>query len=473
MAAAATPSSLPALKRALLQIHHSHPRLIASPPVVPGSPASGASRRASVAIIIRLRPPGGSPSPTASGSPTSTAAPSPAPTSPFAAGLPLHASPPGSPPSGLHSSSIPLPTSGSLATKSIADQLEDFFSQKWVQAPGTTAEILYIKRATRSTDKWSGHVAFPGGRQEPEDEDGRYTAMRESWEEVGLDLAEKEWIPVGALDDREITTSLGKRLLMILSCYVFLHTSPHAPIPELQESEVASAHWVPLEQLTAPQATVGVVSIDISTRRVDNRMALAPRNALARIFLKALVGSMHFKCILIPNHPVALGLQTPVFPSHPLPDLKLWGLTLGMTLDLLTHMNPASSALCSRDSSDLSTYPHLASSLPSSKEEVEKHPFAPSAASIFPRFSYPDINLLIYIFGFRYRRILRYRPGAPGENARVNWAGMTLGSYYSAVRRALVVAVVLRGCAALGAIAYILALVRRKLKRRMVVRALA
>ncbi|SCZ93079.1 BZ3500_MvSof-1268-A1-R1_Chr6-2g08448 [Microbotryum saponariae] len=462
MAAAATPSSIPALKRALLQIHHSHPRLIAAPPVVPGSPASGASRRASVAIIIRLRPAGGSPSPTASGSPTSTAAPSPAPASPFAsAGLPLHASPPGSPPTGAHSASIPLPTSGSLAPKSIADQLDDFFSQKWVHAPGTTAEILYIKRATRSTDKWSGHVAFPGGRQEPEDEDGRYTAMRESWEEVGLDLAEKEWIPVGALDDREITTSLGKRLLMILSCYVFLHTSPHAPIPELQESEVASAHWVPLEQLTAPQAKVGVVSIDISTR-------LAPRNALARIFLKALVGSMNFKCILLPNHPVALGLHTPVLPSHPLPDLKLWGLTLGMTLDLLTHMNPASSALSSGDSTDLSTYPHLASTLPGTQQEIEEHPFAPSAASIFPRFSYPDINLLIYVFGFRYRRILRYRPSAPGENARVNWAGMTLGSYYSAVRRALVVAVVLRGCAALGAVAYVLTLVRRKVKARIV-----
>lgn len=102
---------------------------------------------------------------------------------------------------------------------------------------GTTAEILFIKRASRATDKvgrsvsfqslecerlilcvqWSGHMAFPGGRQEAEDEDERYTAMRETWEEVGLDLAEKEWLAVGQLDDREITTSLGKRLLMILS----------------------------------------------------------------------------------------------------------------------------------------------------------------------------------------------------------------------------------------------------------------
>lgn len=41
--------------------------------------------------------------------------------------------------------------------------------------------------------------------------------MRQTWEEIGLDLAEKEFTCVGQLDDREITTSLGKRLLMILS----------------------------------------------------------------------------------------------------------------------------------------------------------------------------------------------------------------------------------------------------------------
>ena len=42
-------------------------------------------------------------------------------------------------------------------------------------------------------------------------------AMRQTWEEIGLDLAEASYTPIGQLDDREITTSLGKRLLMILS----------------------------------------------------------------------------------------------------------------------------------------------------------------------------------------------------------------------------------------------------------------
>lgn len=35
--------------------------------------------------------------------------------------------------------------------------------------------------------------------------------------QVGVDLCEKDFLHVGQLDDREITTSLGKRLLMVLS----------------------------------------------------------------------------------------------------------------------------------------------------------------------------------------------------------------------------------------------------------------
>lgn len=76
---------------------------------------------------------------------------------------------------------------------------------------------------------------------------------RETWEEIGLDLADKEYLSVGRLDDREITTSLGKRLLMILSPFgelkgaqeshgftsiliepVFLQVSPISPPADLQ-----------------------------------------------------------------------------------------------------------------------------------------------------------------------------------------------------------------------------------------------
>ncbi|BGP56451.1 hypothetical protein JCM8202_001809 [Rhodotorula sphaerocarpa] len=449
------------LYAALRAIHSSPPRRIASPPPVPGA---GPQKRASVAIIIRLRPEHPPPTSTAGSSATSPH------TSPLGYSIPLNPSPPTTPERGTHplgasastqQDALPVPDAsnpaGASLQPSVLEQLDDFFSQAWVNNPSTTIEILYIKRATRTTDAWSGHVAFPGGRTEPDDESAEFTALRETWEEVGLDLAEKDWISIGQLDDREITTSLGKRLLMILSPFVFLHTSPHAPVPELQETEVASAHWIPLEMLHAPIAKYGHVPIDIATR-------LAPRNRFARTALRLLVGNMDFKCILLPNDPVSASfaaVKPP--PGGQAPELKLWGLTLGMTLDLLSHMTLANSL------EDLSTYPYGVAALDTPlggragvSQVAKLTPFAPSEASIFPRFSYPDINFLIFLFAFRYRRLLRHPSNAasrprppdtpPPARAKVNWAGMSLNAYYAAVRRALVVAVFLRSCAAVGGI---------------------
>src|SRR4051812_2679723 len=50
------------------------------------------------------------------------------------------------------------------------------------------AELLMIKRAANPNDFWSGHLALPGGRRQTEDADLRMTAIRETREEVGVDL---------------------------------------------------------------------------------------------------------------------------------------------------------------------------------------------------------------------------------------------------------------------------------------------
>ena len=61
------------------------------------------------------------------------------------------------------------------------------------------AEALFIVRATDERDPWSGHVALPGGREEPGDADLLETALRELREETGLGLAREE--VVGRLDE--------------------------------------------------------------------------------------------------------------------------------------------------------------------------------------------------------------------------------------------------------------------------------
>ena len=49
-------------------------------------------------------------------------------------------------------------------------------------------EILFIRRAKHPRDPWSGHMGWPGGRVDPEDPDPRATSVRETREELALDL---------------------------------------------------------------------------------------------------------------------------------------------------------------------------------------------------------------------------------------------------------------------------------------------
>lgn len=509
------------LSHALLRISRIPPRVIASPPTQP--------RRASVAILLRVRP-----------TPEDEAwlAQSHDPEAQHDAARAVEANANHDlENSGVHISQASLghaPNAGvsslasSMASADLSSTLSSFFELPWVKRG--TPEILYIKRAARIGDNWSAHVAFPGGRKEEGDENGLYTAMRETWEEVGIDLAEKEFSCVGQLDDREITTSLGKRLLMVLSPYVFVQTSPFSPLPDLQPSEVASAHWIPLSLLYTPKPKWGTTSVDISSR-------LAPKSPLVRWVLRALVGKMDFKCILLPNDPVAVAEYDENDDDHVhlladsaavggekagsyiaraeqgsiRPELRLWGLTLGMTLDLLSHMTTFSSSSSFRSgaisptplepsspSRILSTFgsvPPLqdaaSSSMPSASELVSSplvsinrvigrvrdefhlnpppasHALAPSLTSVFPRFSYPDVNFWIWFFGWRYRNVVRGWESSVGTRTerKFNWSGMALGAFYSAVRRALVVAVILRALGTLSAGGIAAWLVGRKVNR--------
>src|SRR5262249_62229968 len=62
-----------------------------------------------------------------------------------------------------------------------------------------TFEILFIRRAEKDGDPWSGQMGFPGGRAEPDEELGK-TAVRETLEETGIQLA-AHGEPLGALDE--------------------------------------------------------------------------------------------------------------------------------------------------------------------------------------------------------------------------------------------------------------------------------
>ncbi|KIP06948.1 hypothetical protein PHLGIDRAFT_19326 [Phlebiopsis gigantea 11061_1 CR5-6] len=439
---------LPLLSRALVQLRSTPPRVIASPATQP--------RRAAVAIIIRVAPP--SSFPTSSG-----------------------VSPNASQPS--------------------TTDLNEFFQLDWVCAPGARPEILFLQRENPQGSSEDGrmnesgqareaHLAFPGGRTQDGDEGGMYTAMRQTWDELGLDLAESAYIPIGQLDDREITTSLGKRLLMILSPYVFLQLTPQTT--SVDPAPGTTMHWVPLselipvdlatlisgrrnrEGLTEPKPRWSSVTVDASSR-------LAPRHSpILRLLVRILVGNMKFPAISIDTSNTSIVYPRPTDTADESMDekralvenggsvvstsglrrqgslqklrshahvqrrrrneeLKLWGLSLGMTLDLLAYMTPTirgagSNVLIPPDAElVLSGAPVM----------------APSLTSVFPRFSYPDVNFWIWVFGKRYREVVRgweasVRAGGTNDR-RINWTGSALNTFYAAVRKSLVVVIVIRG----------------------------
>ncbi|MCG8588019.1 MAG: CoA pyrophosphatase [Proteobacteria bacterium] len=110
--------------------------------------------------------------------------------------------------------------------------------------PGQASpEVLFIERARFEGDPWSGHMAFPGGRVDPGDPSPRAAAERETWEEVGLSLAEAEHL--GRLDDLQ-GRQAGRPSGLVISAHVY-RWEGRAPLQP--NHEVEQAFWFPLASL--------------------------------------------------------------------------------------------------------------------------------------------------------------------------------------------------------------------------------
>lgn len=108
-------------------------------------------------------------------------------------------------------------------------------------------ELLFIQRAARNDDPWSGQMAFPGGRHQDEDPSARATAMRETTEEVGLDLAPARFL--GSLSD--LDGGRANRRFVAVSAHAFWLDGDRRP-DLTPNHEVAETVWVPLQDLADP-----------------------------------------------------------------------------------------------------------------------------------------------------------------------------------------------------------------------------
>jgi len=112
-------------------------------------------------------------------------------------------------------------------------------------------EVLFIERAKRAGDPWSGHMAFPGGRLDPADEGARNAAERETLEEVGVSLACAE--ALGRLDDLQGHPAAARSGAAVISAFVY-HVAESGPLKP--NREVEQAFWFPLPSLFDPERRV-------------------------------------------------------------------------------------------------------------------------------------------------------------------------------------------------------------------------
>ena len=109
-------------------------------------------------------------------------------------------------------------------------------------------QVLFVKRAEKTTDPWSGQTALPGGKRNPEDRDMKETVIRETIEETGINLLDG----CHFLGEMEPFRSTQKPEMQILP---FVVLQEKKQVIKLNE-ELTGYFWTPIKELVKHEGTV-------------------------------------------------------------------------------------------------------------------------------------------------------------------------------------------------------------------------
>ena len=104
--------------------------------------------------------------------------------------------------------------------------------------------LFFIKRPENPGDSYSGHIAFPGGKMNTADLSAEHTALRETIEEIGVDLNEAGYL-LGRLDDLKPLNPNGPKF--IVTPFVFI-LNKNIDI-RMNKDEVEDFMWIPFNFL--------------------------------------------------------------------------------------------------------------------------------------------------------------------------------------------------------------------------------
>ena len=170
-------------------------------------------------------------------------------------------------------------------------------------AEGT--EFLMMQRAHHENDPWSGQMSFPGGKLEATDLSARAAAVRETKEEIGVELQESEYL--GQLDDL-YGLKVNDTYSVHVACFVYKLKREVEPQPN---HEVADLVWLPL------------------------RFMLQPSNSTSYY------------------HPHDLTIRMPALMINAQQEQILWGLSLRMLFSLFEILGLSLTALSKEDQQEI------------------------------------------------------------------------------------------------------------------------
>lgn len=139
------------------------------------------------------------------------------------------------------------------------------------KTPGDWQIIFIQRKSSHQQDKHAGQIGFPGGKVEPSDPDLMYTALRETEEEIAIDLSGIDVL--GSLSPLYITVS---KFLV----HPYIAYSWKMPQLVAQESEVEGILEIPLsafldqasKQNTRIKLTTGIILNHVPSFQINGHV---------------------------------------------------------------------------------------------------------------------------------------------------------------------------------------------------------